>query len=266
MTKIILACTLIKYMKNSGGLSESTAILIGSILISFSILLSNGIIKIKGLSPSTGSAPTQAAVPTVPTQPTTPTAPAPNAPATASLGHLPFQGDKNAKVGVIEFADLRCPFCKRFFDDTEPSLLKDYVNTGKVKLAFRHFEFLGPASTVAGNAAECANDQGKFWDLYNYLYKNQPSESDTSMFTTDKLTPIATSLGMSGDQFKSCLDSKKFDANLNTDKSDGDKAGVTGTPSFIIGKLDGDTVKNGQLVVGAVPYEQIKSAIESALQ
>ncbi|MCL4354276.1 DsbA family protein, partial [Patescibacteria group bacterium] len=112
-------------------------------------------------------------------------------------GHLEIKGDKNAKVTVVEFADFRCPFCERFFTDVEPQLIKDYVNTGKVKLAYRHFAFLGPASVVAANASECANEQNKFWDMHDYLFENQPSESDTSLYTTDKLTSIAGSLGMS---------------------------------------------------------------------
>ncbi len=244
--------------------STPWAILIGSVLISFSILLSSGVIKIKGLQ--TGST---AALPGTPTTAQQQQPQAPSAPQTASvdLGHLPAKGDQNAKVAVVEFADLRCPFCEKFYTDSEPSLLKDYVDTGKVKFSFRHYQFLGPASTLAGNAAECANEQGKFWEFYDYMYKNQPPESDTSMYTVDKLTPIAQSLGISGDQFKSCLSANKYDKQVSQDLSDGQAAGVSGTPTFIVGKLDssGKKITNGKLIVGAVPYATIKSAIDSAL-
>src|SRR5216684_3451568 len=116
---------------------------------------------------------------------------APQKAANVVLGDYTPKGDANAKVKIVEYGDLRCPFCQKFFTDTEPQILSDYVNTGKASLTFVNYAFLGPASIVAANAAECANEQGKFWDFHDYLYKNQPSESDTSIFTTDGMTQIA---------------------------------------------------------------------------
>ena len=171
-------------------------------------------------------------------------------------GHFPIQGNKDAKVTIIEFADFRCPFCEQFFTNTEPQIIKDYVDTGKVKLAFRNFAFLGPASTVAANASECANDQGKFWDFYSYLYKNQPAETDTTMYNTDTLTQAAVSLGMSDSQFRSCLDNKTGDAKAAKDMTDGQAAGVSGTPTFFV---------NGISLVGAQPYSAFKALIDQEL-
>lgn len=186
----------------------------------------------------------------------------PQAPALPSkvqidAGNLPIKGNVNAKVTIVEFADFRCPFCEKFFTDIEPQLLKEYVDTGKAKLAFRNFAFLGQASVVAANAGECANEQDKFWDMHDYLYKNQPSESDTSMYTTDKLTAIAGQLGMDTAKFRSCLDSNKYDKNVSDDLAAGQKAGVNGTPTAFV---------NGTPVVGAVPYNQLKTAIDAELQ
>ncbi len=172
------------------------------------------------------------------------------------VGKLPMLGKSDAKVTIIEFADFRCPFCEKFFTDTESQIIKDYVNTGKAKFAFRHFAFLGPASVVAANAAECANEQGKFWEFHNYLYKNQPSESDTSLYVTDKLTNIAGALGINTSQFQSCLDGKKYDKNVSADLADGQKAGVTGTPTVFV---------NGISVVGAQPYSAFKTIIDQEL-
>lgn len=235
------------------------AILLGSVIISLAILVSGGVIKFK--SPETTAAPSQQAA-------QQPTAPTPPAKVDVSLGHFPIKGDTNAKVAVVEFADLRCPFCKQFYSTTEQQIISDYVNTNKIKFAFRHFEFLGPASTTAGEAAECANEQGKFWDMYDYLYKNQPDETDTSMYTNDKLTSVAGTLGMDTNQFSSCMSSNKYAQNITNDQNDGQTAGITGTPSFVIGKLDstGTKIVGGQLIVGAVPYSQIKAAIDQALQ
>jgi protein-disulfide isomerase len=172
-------------------------------------------------------------------------------------GHLPVMGDSNAKVTIIEFADFRCPFCEQFFSQTENQIIQNYVNTGKVKFAFRQFAILGTSSTVAADAAECANDQGKFWVFHDYLYKNQPSESDTSMYNTDTLTKAAASLGMDGTKFSSCLNSKADDSKVQQDISDGEKAGVSATPSFFI---------NGTLVTGAEPYSTFQQTIDADLK
>lgn len=184
------------------------------------------------------------------------TPPAPGQKVDVGTGHLPVLGNKDAKVTVIEFADFRCPFCERLFTDVEPSLVKDYIDTGKVKFYFRHYAFLGPASTVAANAAECANEQGKFWDFHDYLYKNQPPETDTSMYTVDNLTKVAGTLGMNTSQFQSCISSNKYQKNIDQDLSDGQKAGVNGTPATFI---------DGQLVSGAQPYSAFKTIIDQEL-
>lgn len=198
-----------------------------------------------------GSAPSTAQPQTGPNVPNKP-----GAKVDVSVGHLPVLGNKNAKVTVIEFADLRCPFCEQWFKTVEGNLINDYVKTDKVKFAFRHYAFLGPASTLAANAVECANEQGKFWELHDYLYKNQPPETDTSMYTVDNLTQTAGTLGLNTDQFRSCLSANKYNDNVSKDLSDGQKAGVNGTPATFV---------NGQLVVGAQPYSAFKTIIDQEL-
>lgn len=191
------------------------------------------------------------------------TAANPSAPPVVSIdkaggaGHLPIMGSANAKVTLIEFADFRCPFCEQFYSQTEPQIIQNYVNSGKVKIAFRHFAFLGPASIVAADAAECANDQGKFWDFYNYLYKNQPPESDTTMYTSGTLSKAAGTMGMDAAKFKTCVDTKADDAKVQQDLADGTKAGVNGTPAFFV---------NGTFISGAQPYSVFQQAIDAALK
>lgn len=201
-----------------------------------------------GGNTNSAAATAQAALPSI--QPT------PAGPVNVAIGNYPIRGNANAKVTVIEFADFRCPFCEKWFTDTETNLLKDYVDTGKVKFAFRNYAFLGAASTLAANASECANEQNKFWDFHDYMYKNQPSESDTSIFTIDNLSQIAGTLGMDQTQFNSCLSTKKYDKNVSKDLSDGQTAGVQGTPTTFV---------NGIAIVGAVPYAQLKQEIDKAL-
>ncbi|MEO6508681.1 MAG: DsbA family protein [Patescibacteria group bacterium] len=171
-------------------------------------------------------------------------------------GHLPIKGNKNAKVSLVIFEDFRCPFCKRFYDDTENQIIKEYVDTGKVKLAFRHYQFLGPASVLAGNAAECANEQNQFWQFYDYMFKNQPNESDTSMFTIEKMSDIAKTLNMNTKQFKNCLENTKYQKNIDNDLAEGQLAGVTGTPSFFV---------NGIQLTGAQPFTAFKTIIDQEL-
>src|SRR5216684_3069253 len=163
-------------------------------LVIFSFLLGMLVLKVQYLERSGGTAKIAYAqtAPQAVAQPNQPQVPAPlQKVANVALGDYAPKGDANAKVKIVEYADLRCPYCQKFFTDAEPQILSDYVNTGKASLTFVNYAFLGPASVVAANAAECANEQGKFWDFHDYLYKNQPSESDTSIFTTDGMTQIA---------------------------------------------------------------------------
>ncbi len=171
-------------------------------------------------------------------------------------GHFPIKGTTGAKVQIVAFEDMRCPFCKQFFDNTESQLIKEYVDSGKATFAFRQYEFLGPASLVAGNAIECANDQNKFWEMHDYLYKNQPSETDTSMYTSDNLSQIAGTLGMDATQFKGCMDNKTDDKKMQDDIAAGQKAGVSGTPTFYI---------NGKQLVGAQPLSAIETVVNQEL-
>ena len=237
-------------LKNGKGL---TPILIGLLLIAVFFI---GILidRVMYLSSNNSAAPTAGA----PAQAGGQQAAAPQVgqKVNVGVGNYPPLGNKNAPIKIIEFADLRCPFCENFYKQTEPQIISDYVNTGKVAFYYRNYAFLGPASIVAANAAECANEQGKFWAFHNYMYDNQPSETDTSMYNTTSLTNIAGQLGMNTTQFQSCLSANKYQKNVDGDLADGQKAGVNGTPTVFI---------NGVPVVGAQPYSAFQTAIDQAL-
>lgn len=204
----------------------------------------------KGVSTSSATSNTTATTPDITT------------PVNVSVGHLPILGNKNAKVTVVEFADFQCPFCEQWFQQVEPNIIKNYVNTGKIQFAFRHYAFLdqstdaaGPESTQAALASECADEQGKFWDYHDYLYNHQGQE-DSGTFSIDNLKGFAATLGLNTDQFNSCLDSKKYASNVSKDMSEGQTAGVQGTPATFV---------NGLLFSGACPYSNFKQAIDYAL-
>ena len=189
---------------------------------------------------------------------TVPNAPAQVAPGTkveVDPGRLPIKGNKDAKVTVIEFADFQCPFCQRWFTESEANLIKDYVDTGKVKFAYRHFAFLGQESNFAAEASECANDQDKFWEFHDYLYKNQKGENQGA-FSKENLKGFAKTLGLNTSEFNSCLDSGKHTKAVTDDTQAGQAAGVSGTPTAFV---------NGISIVGAQPYDSFKTLIDQEL-
>lgn len=230
-------------------LTTPLAILLGSFVIAVAILMHGGIIKVGGTTAKVPSqAPSQAAA--APTQPTPP------AKVNVDIGHFPVKGDKNAKVTVIEFADFQCPFCEKFFTQTEPSLIKDYADKGKIKFAFRNWAFLGQESTYAAQGAECANEQGKFWEYHDYLYSHQGQEN-SGTFNKDKLEGFAPSIGLDADKFRNCLETDKYAEKVKEDYTAGQGAGVNGTPATFV---------NGILISGAVPYATFQQAIDTALK
>ncbi len=238
-------------------LTTPVAILLGCILISVSILLHGGVIKIGQPTTAMGNAGGYAAAPgTVVASPAPSTAPAPGTKVDVASGHFPVEGSDSAKITVVEFADFQCPFCEKWFTDVESSLMKDYVNTGKIKFAFRSYAFLGQESTWGSEAAECANEQGQFWPYHDYLYSHQGQEN-SGAFTKDKLEGFASTLNLNADQFKTCLESDKYAAQVKADFDDGQKAGVNGTPATFI---------NGKQISGACSYETFKGAIEAELK
>lgn len=218
-------------------------------MISLSILISGGIVKVNSTTSPTTTSETQAD-----TQPSQPSNPAGKV--NVGIGHFPIKGNKDAKVTIVEFADFRCPFCERFFKDAGTSLMKDYVDSGKVKYAFRNYAFLGQQSVWAAQASECANEQGKFWEFHDWLYDNQAPESDLGYYSKDNLIEYAGNVGVDTNQFASCLNSDKFAKQVQEDLSEGQKAGVSGTPTLFV---------NGIPIVGAQPYSAFKTVIDQEL-
>ncbi len=167
-------------------------------------------------------------------------------------------GDPNAPVALVEFGDYQCPFCGRFFSDVEPKLRDEYIKTRKVKMVFRDFAFLGDESANAAMASQCAAEQKKFWEYHDGLYTAEilDGKERNGNLNDTFFKALASSLGLDGNRFGSCLASKKYEKEITKDYNDGLAAGVTGTPTTFI---------NGKAISGAAPYEQIKAAIDEAL-
>jgi len=173
----------------------------------------------------------------------------------------PFKGASNAKVAVIEFSDFQCPFCGRYDKDTYPAILKDYVDTGKVKYVWRDYplEFHQNAEKAA-EAAHCAGEQGKFWDMHDRLFANQQN------IAAADLPKHAEALGLNVSLFQQCLDSGRFATEIKKDIADAGGAGISGTPSFLIGVVQPNgSVRITKKLVGAKSYSEFKSAIDAVL-
>ncbi len=164
----------------------------------------------------------------------------------------PMIGDPDAPITIVEFSDFQCSFCKRFRTQTFDQLKEEYIDTGKAKLVYRDFPLhsIHPHAQKAAEAAECAEDQGMFWEYHDLLFENQGE------LAIDDLKLYASRSGLDTTQFNECLDSGKYASEVGKDLSDGQKAGARGTPYFIVGNT---------VLSGAQPFQNFKAAIDAQL-
>lgn len=167
-------------------------------------------------------------------------------------------GDLSAPVTIVEYSDFQCPYCERFFSQTETKVRENYIKTNKVNFVYRHFAFLGNESKEGAQATECAKDQGKFWDFHDALFTAEVKDGqenngnmNRSLFMT-----LSGQLKMNTEQFASCFDSKKYAAKVSSDYAGAQAVGVQATPTLFV---------NGTKVEGAMPYEQFRTTIDQAL-
>ena len=177
--------------------------------------------------------------------------PEPSAATTYLMDDDAVKGDPNAPVTIVEWSDYQCPFCQRFYEQTMPSIEKEYIDTGKVRFVYRDFPLsFHENAQKAAEAAECAGEQGKYYEMYDKLFTEGVSGGVNSFKS------YAAGLGLDTGEFNQCLDSGKMAAETAKDEKDGQDAGVTGTPAFMI---------NGKLIVGAQPFSVFKQAIDDEL-
>ncbi len=161
------------------------------------------------------------------------------------------KGDPDAKVKIIEYSDFQCPYCVRFYSDTEGQIMSEYVDTGEASFEFRHFPLnFHEHAEKAAEAAECAADQGDFWGMHDMIYSNGVGKGSSTF------KAYAKDLGLNEDLFANCLDSGAMKLRVAEDIVSGRSAGITGTPSFLI---------NGKLITGARPIDDFRQAIDDAL-
>ncbi len=173
-------------------------------------------------------------------------------------------GDPNAPIRMDEFADFQCPFCKRFYEQTESQIMDAYVATGKVYFVFHSYgDFIGAESKAAAEAAYCAGDQGKFWQMHDILFTNQKAENSGD-FSNNRLTAFAEKIGLDMNQFRTCFNGGKYDQQTDQDAADGRANNVTATPSFVLTYTVNGQTKT-ELIEGAVPFSDFQTKIDAAL-
>ena len=162
-------------------------------------------------------------------------------------------GNPKAPIVVEEYADLQCPICARAYSELH-ALAPQYMDTGKVQIVYHNFAFIGPESQLAAQGAECANDQGKFWDWVGYLFTHQAGENQGA-FSSGNLKGFATLIGgLNTTTFDACLDSGKYAAQVQSELAEGDARGVQATPTFFI---------NGQKYAGLLSQDQFAALFDS---
>jgi protein-disulfide isomerase len=193
-------------------------------------------------------------------QPSAP--PAPPTRATATVAGGAALGKEDAPLTLVEFSDYQCPFCRRFSEQTLSALKTQYIDTGKLRYVFRDFplDAIHPQARSSAEAAHCAGDQGKYWEAHDLLFKNQ------QQLQPDDLKGYAKTLGLDVDAFNTCLDQSRHRDRVQQNLNDGVKAGVRGTPAFVLGKTGRDGSIEGVFISGARPLESFRQEIEQLLK
>ena len=176
----------------------------------------------------------------------------------------PVLGSEDAPIVIIEFSDFQCPFCAKFHAETLPLIKENYIDTGKVKLVYRDFPIqnIHPNAMAAAVAAECADEQGMFWEYHDTLFESMSQWKDLSVDAAiSQFKAYASDMGTDRTLFDDCIDTGEYINEVAGDYTDGVAYGITGTPAFFLG--------NDQIgyhhMSGAKPYNEFQFVIEQLL-
>jgi protein-disulfide isomerase len=185
----------------------------------------------------------------------------PQQPTTARLTNLTgfVMGRPDAPLTIVEFTDLQCPFCRQYATSTFDQIKTNWIDTGKLRYISRDYPLdFHPQAMRAARAARCAGDQGKFWEMRFGLVRN------AHLLSPDYITKAAADLKLDAPAFASCVASTKFDAEIQADIVEGTRIGMTGTPTFVIGRTSGSSLE-GPMIVGAMPYATFDAKLRDLL-
>jgi protein-disulfide isomerase len=186
--------------------------------------------------------------------------PVPTAP--ISISGAAKKGSKDAQIAIVEFSDFQCPYCGRFFKETLPEVQKTYVATGKAVIAFRHLPLsnIHPFALKAAQAAECANQQGKFWEMHDSLF------ADQQHLDAPDLSKRAKTLGLDMEKFDACTAAGPSTGRVQQDQIIARGLQLSATPAFLIGTIQADgSVKVAKVIPGAQPFAVFKGVVDGLL-
>lgn len=176
-------------------------------------------------------------------------------PAGVLPGGLPVLGAATAPVTLEEYADFQCPYCGEYARQTEPRVIRRYVARGEVRIVWHPIAFIGPESVWAAEAALCAQDQGRFWEYTESLFRHQGAEN-SGAFAMPRLVALARGVGLDPAPFRSCLEGGRYRKAVEEATAEARRRGVDATPTFFI---------NGRKVTGALPFEEMARLLDAAL-
>lgn len=184
-------------------------------------------------------------------------------PVTIDVSGSPALGPAEAAVTLVEFSDYECPFCSRHFTQTMPRLVDSYIRPGKIRYVFRDMPIdqLHPAAIRAHQAARCAEQQKRFWEMHNVMFSAPGTHTD------EALEAKASQVGLDVASFRACLASGSTVAEIRQSSALGMTLGAEGTPTFFLGLRDLRTneVRIAQTIVGAQPFDVFQRAIDAAI-
>ena len=174
----------------------------------------------------------------------------------------PFRGFANAKVAIMEYSDFECSFCGKYVRELYPRIDETYIKTGKIKYFFRDLPAPDHSnSALAAQAARCAGDQGKFWQMHDLLFAAQPALSETN------LVSYAESLGLDMPKFTACFSGANYADAIRQSSAGARSMGLHGTPSFLTGLMsdDGNFLRTTNVIVGIESFDELKASVDQLL-
>ena len=170
-------------------------------------------------------------------------------------------GNIDAPITLVEFGDYQCGFCHRYFVQTEPAIISQYVDTGLVKILFKDFIIIGPDSITAAHAAQCGGEQDLFWEFHDAIYQSFKGER-TGWASNQAMSQIASMInGLDEQQWIECMNEQKYINTINASSSDARTLGLDGTPAFYLISQDGQI----ELLRGAKPLAEFQATINSMI-
>jgi len=171
----------------------------------------------------------------------------------------PFIGENSAQIAIIEFSDYQCPYCRRHYKQTMPQIAKNYVETGKVKYVMKQFPLDFHAKARGASVAALCVEKlkpGRYFKAHESIFDGETALSESGYLA------LADSLDISQTQYKSCLGDPKMSQIVDRDMTQGQSVGVSGTPAFLVGKIEDGKLVDGQLITGARPFSSFSSVLD----